>query len=80
VKTTVRWELQAVNEGTLVRHEHSGLAAHPEMVQSFRGWQRILGWLQMFANENFFHIAQRFAAMNLVVLIGDCPSVELMNG
>ena len=33
------------------------------------------------ANENFFHIAQRFAAMNQVVLIGgDYPSVELMNG
>ena len=31
------------------------------------------------ANENIFHIAQRFAAMNLVVLIGDYPSVELMN-
>jgi alpha-ribazole phosphatase len=31
------------------------------------------------ANEDIFHIAQRYAARNLLVLIGDYPSVELMN-
>ena len=31
------------------------------------------------ANENIFHLAQRYAAINLVVLVGDYQSVELMN-
>jgi uncharacterized protein YndB with AHSA1/START domain len=48
VKTTVRWELEPVNDGTLVRIRHSGLAAHPEVAQSYRGWPRMLGWLQVF--------------------------------
>jgi uncharacterized protein YndB with AHSA1/START domain len=46
VKTTVRWELEPTSRGTLVRHRHSGLAAHPELAKSFRGWPRMLGWLQ----------------------------------
>jgi uncharacterized protein YndB with AHSA1/START domain len=46
VKTTVRWELQPTSEGTLLRLQHSGLAAHPELARSFRGWPRMLGWLQ----------------------------------
>ena len=29
VKTTVRCELQPTGEGTLVRHQHSGLVVHP---------------------------------------------------
>jgi uncharacterized protein YndB with AHSA1/START domain len=48
VKTTVRWELEPTNQGTLVRIRHSGLAAHPEVAQSYRGWPRMLGWLQAF--------------------------------
>ena len=48
VKTTVRWELEPVSNGTLVRIRHSGLAAHPEVAQSYRGWPRMLGWLQAF--------------------------------
>lgn len=51
VATTVRWELQARNNGTLVRHQHSGLAVHPEVTKSFRGWPRILGWLQAFLEK-----------------------------
>jgi len=31
------------------------------------------------SNPNIFRIAQRFAAMNLLVLMGDYPSVELVN-
>jgi broad specificity phosphatase PhoE len=31
------------------------------------------------ANTDIFHIAQRYAAINLLMLIGDYPSVELMN-
>jgi uncharacterized protein YndB with AHSA1/START domain len=48
VKTTVRWELEPANQGTLVRIRHSGLAAHPEVAQSYRGWPRMLGWLRVF--------------------------------
>lgn len=46
VQTTVRWELQPIGKGTLVRIRHSGLAAHPQLAQSYRGWPRMLGWLQ----------------------------------
>jgi uncharacterized protein YndB with AHSA1/START domain len=46
VQTTVRWELQPTAKGTLVRIRHSGLAAHPQLAQSYRGWPRMLGWLQ----------------------------------
>ena len=51
VKTTVRWELEPRDQGTLVRHRHSGLSAHPEVARSFRGWPRILGWLQLFLEK-----------------------------
>jgi uncharacterized protein YndB with AHSA1/START domain len=51
VKTTVRWELTLAGDGTMVRHQHSGLAAHPQMGKSFRGWPRILGWLQAFLEK-----------------------------
>jgi uncharacterized protein YndB with AHSA1/START domain len=47
-KATVRWELISTPQGTLVKIRHSGLAAHPELVQSYRGWPRMLGWLQAF--------------------------------
>jgi hypothetical protein len=46
VKTTVRWELEPANQGTLVRIRHSGLAAHPEIAKSYKGWPRMLGWMQ----------------------------------
>jgi uncharacterized protein YndB with AHSA1/START domain len=46
VKTTVRWELEPSGQDTLVRVIHSGLAAHPEIAQSYRGWPRMLGWLR----------------------------------
>lgn len=32
------------------------------------------------SNANIFRFAQRYAAMNLLTLIGDYPSVELVNG
>jgi len=31
-----------------LRIRHSGLAAHPEVKGSYRGWQRMLEWLQAF--------------------------------
>jgi uncharacterized protein YndB with AHSA1/START domain len=46
VVTTVRWELEPAQQGTLVRIRHSGLAAHPEIAKSYRGWPRMLGWIQ----------------------------------
>jgi uncharacterized protein YndB with AHSA1/START domain len=46
VRTFVRWDLEATSQGTLVRICHSGLAAHPEVAESYRGWPRILGWLR----------------------------------
>lgn len=52
VKTTVRWELLPKENGTLIRHRHSGLAAHPELGKSFRGWPRMLAWLQAFLEKN----------------------------
>ncbi|HEY2469773.1 MAG TPA: SRPBCC domain-containing protein [Terracidiphilus sp.] len=51
VTTTVRWELRPTDSGTLVRHQHSGLAAHPDVAKSFRGWPRILGWMQAFLEK-----------------------------
>ena len=45
-KTKVRWELEASGNGTLVRIRHSGFAAHPELTQAYRGWPRMLAWLQ----------------------------------
>src|SRR5579859_5705253 len=46
VQTIVRWDLQPKGQGTLVKHQHCGLSADPEVAKSFRGWPRILGWLQ----------------------------------
>lgn len=46
VKTTVHWELETKDQGTLLRIRHCGLAAHPELAQSYRGWPRMLGWIQ----------------------------------
>lgn len=48
VKTIVRWELEPTGQGTLVRIRHSGFATHPELAQAYRGWPRMLGWLQVF--------------------------------
>ena len=46
VKTQVRWELEPSGKGTLVRIRHNGFAAHPELTQAYRGWPRMLRWLQ----------------------------------
>ena len=51
MKTTVRWELEPTGKGTLVKIRHSGLAAHPELAKSYRGWPRMLGWLQVFIEK-----------------------------
>lgn len=45
-ETRIRWELEPAKGGTLVRICHSGFAAHPELAQAYRGWPRMLSWLQ----------------------------------
>jgi uncharacterized protein YndB with AHSA1/START domain len=51
VKTSVRWDLEPVEKGTLLRIRHSELSAHREVAQSDRGWTRMLGWLQSFIEK-----------------------------
>ena len=50
-QTTVRWELEPTATGTLLRLRHSGLAAHPGIRDSYRGWPRMLGWIQAFLEK-----------------------------
>ena len=45
-KTKVRWELEPSGNATLVRIRHSGFTTHPELAQAYRGWPRMLVWLQ----------------------------------
>lgn len=47
-KTIVSWELEPTATGTLVRIRHSGLAAHPGLAESYRGWPMILGWIRSY--------------------------------
>ena len=51
IVTTVRWDLIPDAGGTLVRITHSGFADHPELTQAYRGWPRMLGWLQVFIEK-----------------------------
>jgi uncharacterized protein YndB with AHSA1/START domain len=46
LETTLRWELEETKEGTLVKLRHSGFASKPDAAQGYRGWPRMLGWLQ----------------------------------
>jgi uncharacterized protein YndB with AHSA1/START domain len=48
LKTTIRCELTRSGKGTQLRLSHGGLASHPELAQSYRGWPRMLGWLKAF--------------------------------
>jgi uncharacterized protein YndB with AHSA1/START domain len=61
VKTTVRWELDPTDRGTLLRVRHSGFATHPDVARSYSGWPRMLGWLQAFL-ENGETVGTRMAA------------------
>jgi uncharacterized protein YndB with AHSA1/START domain len=52
LKTLVRWELEPVSGGTLVRLRHSGFARAPEAAQDHhRGWQRVVRWLREFVEK-----------------------------
>jgi uncharacterized protein YndB with AHSA1/START domain len=61
-KTRVRWELEPSGNGTIVRIRHSGFAAHPELAQAYRGWPRMLTWLQALL-ERGEAVEQRKAAL-----------------
>jgi uncharacterized protein YndB with AHSA1/START domain len=57
-RTTVRWELTPISNGTLLKLRHSGLSARPELAQSYRGWPRMLGWIKAYL-ENGETVATR---------------------
>jgi uncharacterized protein YndB with AHSA1/START domain len=45
--TTVVWELEKQNAGTLVKLTHTGFAGDSEQAQNHsHGWKLVLGWLQ----------------------------------
>jgi uncharacterized protein YndB with AHSA1/START domain len=45
-ETIVRWELESQDRRTRLRLRHSGLAKHPRIGESYRGWPRMLRWIQ----------------------------------
>jgi uncharacterized protein YndB with AHSA1/START domain len=50
--TTVRWELKAVEGGTMVNLRHSGFQALPEAAREHaQGWIRVLGWMQAYVEK-----------------------------
>jgi uncharacterized protein YndB with AHSA1/START domain len=50
--TTVRWELKAQPEGTLVTLRHSGFTGQPQAAKNHaQGWRRVLGWMQAFVEK-----------------------------
>jgi uncharacterized protein YndB with AHSA1/START domain len=51
VQTSVQRDLTATQDGTRVTITHSGLAKHPELTQSYRGWPRMLAWLQTYLEK-----------------------------
>jgi uncharacterized protein YndB with AHSA1/START domain len=51
-RTMVRWVLEPKEGGTLLRLFHSGLAAYPGIGGSYRGWPRMLGWIQALLEGN----------------------------
>ncbi len=53
MKTVVRWELEAVAGGTMIRVNHSGFADAPEAAKGhYAGWQRVLVWMQAFVEKD----------------------------
>ena len=50
--TTVRWELEPHEGGTLVKIHHSGFAGNAEAAKNHsQGWQLVLGWIQGFVGK-----------------------------
>jgi uncharacterized protein YndB with AHSA1/START domain len=52
MKTVVRWELEPVVGGTLIRLNHSGFAGAPAAAKGhYEGWVKVLGWMQAFVEK-----------------------------
>jgi uncharacterized protein YndB with AHSA1/START domain len=52
LKTTVRWELEPHNQGTIVKLQHHGFASQADAAKSHgEGWQRVLSWIQAFLEK-----------------------------
>jgi uncharacterized protein YndB with AHSA1/START domain len=50
--TVVRWELEPVAAGTMIRLHHSGFAGAPASAKGhYEGWIRVLGWMQAFVEK-----------------------------
>jgi uncharacterized protein YndB with AHSA1/START domain len=50
--TTVLWELEHRDDGTLVKLTHCGFAGNAEQAQNHSiGWRLVLGWLQAYAER-----------------------------
>jgi uncharacterized protein YndB with AHSA1/START domain len=50
-QTTVRWELEEKDGGTLLRIRHYGLSAHPELGEHYKGWPQVVAWLQAYVER-----------------------------
>jgi len=52
LKTLVRWDLESVSGGTLVRLRHSGFAGAPAAAKGhYEGWMRVIRWMQAFVEK-----------------------------
>jgi uncharacterized protein YndB with AHSA1/START domain len=52
LKTTVSWNLEPHNQGTLVKLQHYGFAGHADAAKSHaQGWERVLAWMQAFVEK-----------------------------
>ena len=50
--TTVVWELEKQNNGTVVKLTHTGFAGDVEQAKNHTiGWSSVLGWLQAYAEK-----------------------------
>jgi uncharacterized protein YndB with AHSA1/START domain len=50
--TTVRWQLEAKNGGTLAKVEHTGFAGNAEAAKNHaEGWRRVLAWMGAFVEK-----------------------------
>ncbi|HWZ81628.1 MAG TPA: SRPBCC domain-containing protein [Terriglobales bacterium] len=50
--TVVRWKLDPVAGGTMLRINHSGFAGAPESAKGhYEGWIRVLSWMQRFVEK-----------------------------
>ena len=52
LKTAVRFDLDSVGDGTIVRLQHSGFAAAPAAARDhYQGWLRVVSWMQAFVEK-----------------------------